>query len=161
MPQVCIRGGPIYCIKWSEIHSKNKSHLILICQGFVARSVGVLYSLFTTLILMACWSYRKKRLWVNTCDLKLSSHLPAAGRKTLTAMFYVLQSHLDRTLWCDVKPVETEKKLKLIDIHTCTHRLSGVLFAAHMLVMSVKMIQLLIAVEVRKRWVGIETSSQS
>lgn len=95
--------GTMYCIKWSENHSKNKSHLILIRQRFIALSLGVLCSVFTTLISMACWSYHKNGLRINTGDLKLSSHLPASKQM---CVFYPVVSPEQDTLsshsnqWC-------------------------------------------------------------
>lgn len=81
----CLRSLSMPCIKWrngARITVRKKSHLIFICQGFVACSMSVLYSLFTTLILMACC-----KMWVsiNTGGVKLGSHFPALRGKVLRA----------------------------------------------------------------------------
>lgn len=125
-------GDTMRCIKWSE-NNENKSHSIFICQGFVSHWV---FSLFTTLIPVACCSY-KMWLRINTDDLKLSSHFPASRGKMLTAcVLYPRVSPQQNTYYpvtviSDVKPVETGNKWNLLNIHTMVPTVSSVVCCTH------------------------------
>lgn len=113
-----ILGGTMYCIKWSENQSKKKSHLISIYQGFVARSLGVLFSLFTTLISMGCWSVRSwkaiqnKYLWPQA-EFPYSCFKKKNAYCVYVLFFFFLifnKTHNTGAIISDVESVETENK---------------------------------------------------